>query len=66
MIIGGVIQAIGMVIVACGWNFASMFTGRLIMGCGAGMAFAGPEMYASEVLITRPAVMETPKLHSPS
>jgi predicted MFS family arabinose efflux permease len=43
------VNFVGTLLLAYARNFGVMFLGRFIMGLGAGIAFMGPELYASEV-----------------
>lgn len=54
---GNTINFFGTIMLAYSRNFGSMFMGRFIMGLGAGIAFMGPELYASEV---EPALLMLP------
>jgi MFS family permease len=46
------VNFVGTLLLAYARNFGVMFLGRFIMGLGAGIAFMGPELYASEVSCT--------------
>lgn len=46
---GNLVNFVGTLLLAYARSFEVMFLGRFIMGLGAGIAFMGPELYASEV-----------------
>eukprot|EP00873_Tetraselmis_striata_P045420 jgi/Tetstr1/465684/TSEL_010327.t2 len=46
---GNLVNFVGTLLLAYARSFEVMFLGRFIMGLGAGIAFMGPELYASEI-----------------